>query len=987
MKTRYILFAVASLMLAACSKTTEQPGPEETQITFRAYQEGAKETKTTVQDGGTQVYWEHSDEIKVFYNGTGSRFISQNTEDAAVADFSGTLNIVIGANEGASSSTKLFALYPYRSDAVSDGSSVTTTLPCKQTGRAGSFAKNTHISLAATNANSVDLGFYNVTGGVRFSLTQEGIKSVTFEGNNGETLAGKIKMAFSDGVPAIQEVTEGEIVLTLNAPDGGTFETGKWYYIEALPYTLSNGFKMVFSKNNETATISSTNSVTINRGRYSSIANVDTGLIFKGEGGDEPGGGGETDPSSVIQFVDPIAKYACVEKFDTNGDGEVSYAEAAAATNLVGLFKDWNTVTSFDEIKYFTGVTSTDGVFDGLTKLESITIPDFITKLGVFKGCISLKSAVLPSGLTSLPDNCFDGCSALTSVLLPSKLGSIPHYCFQNCSALQSLNIPASITSIGKFAFYGCTAILTVELPSGLTSLKQNCFDGCTSLSSISLPSNLVSIPDYCFQNCSALHSVSVPATVTGISAYAFSGCTDLKSVELPLGLKTIDYSAFQSCASINSLFFPPSLTIIGMNAFSDCTSLTTVTIGDGVSIREYAFSNCKSLSSITMGDSVSISFGAFGGCTSLSSFSMGNGGSLASAFGGCTSLTTVTLGDGVRVDEGAFEGYSSLMTVVLPSDMLYIPSRLFYNCSKLKTITWPAALQSIGERAFYGCFISKNDSDGSMIELPSSVTSIGSQAFCGVSHLIMPSTSAISIVPDSFSSGYTRLYVPAGMVEMYKVRTNWSIYKSQIFSISDYPAELSSSVAEPVNLGLSVKWASWNVGASAPEDYGQYFSWGEVEGKWNWDWFTYKWCKDENGIFTKYINNSSYGTVDNKTVLDSEDDAAHVNWGGNWRMPTDAEWTELRENCTWTWTTQNGVNGQLVTSNKEGYTDKSIFLPAAGSLRITRLDYAGSYGFYTSSSLYTNPCFAWFVRFNSDLVSRSGASRYDGLSVRPVTQ
>lgn len=358
----------------------------------------------------------------------------------------------------------------------------------------------------------------------------------------------------------------------------------------------------------------------------------------------------------------------------------------------------------------------------------------------------------------------------------------------------------------------------------------------------------------------------------------------------------------------------------------------------------------------------------------------------MTSAFSGCTSLAAVTLGEGVSVAEHSFGNCTSLTTVVLPSDMTAIPTGLFSDCTALKTITWPSALQSIGNSAFYGCFISKDDSDASVIELPATVKSIGSQAFWGVRHLKMPSTSAISIESDAFSSGFTRLYVPAGMVEMYKVRTNWSVYANQIFSISDYPAKLSFPVAEAVDLGLSVKWASWNMGASAPEDYGTYFAWGEVEGNWRYSSSTYKWCDGSSNNFTKYNNNSSYGTIDNKTVLDPEDDAAHVNWGGSWRMPTDAEWSELRNNCTWTWTIQNGVNGRLVTSNKEGYTDKSIFLPAAGSLDSSLFD-AGSYGRYWSSSLYTNPRSAYSVNFNSDSLWSGGRNRYRGQSVRPVTE
>ena len=186
----------------------------------------------------------------------------------------------------------------------------------------------------------------------------------------------------------------------------------------------------------------------------------------------------------------------------------------------------------------------------------------------------------------------------------------------------------------------------------------------------------------------------------------------------------------------------------------------------------------------------------------------------------------------------------------------------------------------------------------------------------------------------------------------------------------------------EYVDLGLSVKWATCNVGATKPEEYGDYFAWGETEPKEVYDWSTYKWCSGSYYTLTKYCTSSSYGTVDNKETLDLSDDAARANWGGNWRMPTRAEQGELREQCTWTWTTQNGVNGYKVTSKING---KSIFLPAAGYRRSSLLD-AGSYGDYWSSSLSTNsPVSSYHLSFYSSGVGWDNNNRYYGQSVRPV--
>ena len=194
-------------------------------------------------------------------------------------------------------------------------------------------------------------------------------------------------------------------------------------------------------------------------------------------------------------------------------------------------------------------------------------------------------------------------------------------------------------------------------------------------------------------------------------------------------------------------------------------------------------------------------------------------------------------------------------------------------------------------------------------------------------------------------------------------------------------------SFATPLgaDLGLSVVWAACNIGANMPEDYGDYYAWGEIDTKSNYNWPKYQWCKGSSDRLTKYNNSGSYGTVvDNKTVLDPEDDVAHVKLGGSWRMPTIEEWTELRAKCTWTWTTENGVNGYRVT----GTNGNSIFLPAAGYRHETYLEYPGSRGYYWSSSLNTDdPSYAWRVDFYSDGIYKRGDYRLLGQSVRPVSE
>ena len=220
--------------------------------------------------------------------------------------------------------------------------------------------------------------------------------------------------------------------------------------------------------------------------------------------------------------------------------------------------------------------------------------------------------------------------------------------------------------------------------------------------------------------------------------------------------------------------------------------------------------------------------------------------------------------------------------------------------------------------------------------------------------------------------------------------------------SVTAAPPKPSINGHEYVDMGNGLKWATCNVGAMNPWDYGDYFAWGETTTKDNYNWGTYKWMQSGQSSWeyiTRYTIADgqtegiwySSGTFvgDNKRSFeeyDYVDDAARQNWGGNWRTPTDAEWTWLRENCTWTWTTQNGVNGMLVRSNIASYTDNTIFLPAAGLWYYAFLNSKGSYGYYWSSSLDESgsDC-AKSVSFFSEKILRYDEERCYGQSVRPV--
>ena len=198
-------------------------------------------------------------------------------------------------------------------------------------------------------------------------------------------------------------------------------------------------------------------------------------------------------------------------------------------------------------------------------------------------------------------------------------------------------------------------------------------------------------------------------------------------------------------------------------------------------------------------------------------------------------------------------------------------------------------------------------------------------------------------------------------------------------------PAEPKLSPEEYVDLGLSVKWARCNLGATAPEETGDYFAWGEVAPKSCYDWATYELCKEEKYNLIKYCTKSSYGKADNLKKLESEDDAATASLG-KLRTPTIEEWQELSRECTWTWTDVNGKKGYLVT----GSTGNSIFLPAAGWKESDESQCMDAVARYWSSSLDTDSPWkakALFESNNPLLKLGCYDDRCWGFSIRPVTK
>ena len=799
MRYQIILYALI-ILVAGCAQNDEvsELAPKEVTITASF---ADSQTRTILPDSGTSVYWEKGDEIKIFFETTGSKFTSTLSEPAAVSEFTGSLPVVFGSTEGASAETTLLAVYPYSSDATSDGTSITTTLPDEQDARDGSFAKNLNLSMAQSNSTS--MGFYNVCSGVCFRLTSGDIRQISLKSNNGEALSGTVRLAFENGVPAVQDITEAKDSVTLFPPDGSTFSTGVWYYIVTLPGTLSGGFKMTFKTDDKYAMLLTSSSTQLRRGVFGRVSDIDAGLTWRNMSGSSSG--------DNIVFEDINVKNACVAKYDTNRDGEISYEEAAAVTDLTGLLDNYKSITSFDELQYFTNVTELPyAFFNGCLSLTSVTLPSSLETIGdyCFSGCTSINKIVLPESLKSVGNYCFNSCIALPSIDLPDSVSFMGQYSFKGCKSLTGINIPSSVKSLEFGCFLGCTSLIIVNIPSSVMVLYNSCFSGCTSLTSIDLPSSLRSLGYYCFEGCTGLKSIEIPSSVTSLGNRCFEGCTGLTNIEIPSSVTSLGAACFSGCSGLTSVEIPSSVTSLEAWSFSGCSGLTSVKIPSSVtSLGEYCFDYCTSLISVNIPSSVTeLGGGCFFGCSGLASIEIPS--SVTELSGGCfyecTGLKSIEIPSSVTSLKGnCFEGCTGLTSIEIPSSVTSMESSCFKGCTGLKSIEIPSSVTSLGGMCFYECTgLTSIDIPASVtslgkncfgecrslisIEIPSSVTSLGDYCFLlctNLAEMHCLATSVPSLGSNVFdgtkASTEGHLYVPEESVEQYANDSGWNVWKN----------------------------------------------------------------------------------------------------------------------------------------------------------------------------------------------------------------
>ena len=270
-------------------------------------------------------------------------------------------------------------------------------------------------------------------------------------------------------------------------------------------------------------------------------------------------------PKPIIHFYDQKVKAICVENWDTNGDGELSYEEAAAVTDLGGAFNGNEEILSFNELQYFAGLTALgDNVFQNCLSLSSVYIPDGVTSIGnhCFWQCRMLGSLRIPDGLKTIGANAFEYCYYLPSLDLPDGLESIGNEAFQECN-FSSLHIPSSVSSIGSYLFGGCDKLvsITVDPANDTYDSRGDCnaiietatntlVAGCKNTV---MPDDLKAIGDGAFYgHIFDLFSLTIPESVTSIGDRAFAGNYMVHDFVFPANLEYVGWEAFEGTGWIN---------------------------------------------------------------------------------------------------------------------------------------------------------------------------------------------------------------------------------------------------------------------------------------------------------------------------------------------------------------------------------------------------------------------------------------------------
>lgn len=385
------------------------------------------------------------------------------------------------------------------------------------------------------------------------------------------------------------------------------------------------------------------------------------------------------------------------------------------------------------------------------------------------------------------------------------------------------ITFDGDITTVGDKAFSGCSNLRSIILPEGVTSIGSMAFEDCTSLTDITIPTNTSSVGAQAFSNCTALSRIALPDKITEIGYGVFQSCSALTDVYLPYGLSAIGAAAFVGCSSLTGISIPGSVTIIGNDSFCDCSSLNGIIIPDSVTeIGNYSFKNCVSLDVLSIPPSVKkLGQGIASGCVcDLYIYPPDSDCSYNAPMSGFAGYVIVpddaaSIPEGFRADSKTTKGYKGKFASSDNHCLIYEGTLIDYvrgdGASSYQT---PEGIRKIGRYAFGGAYmyltltnlrlsegveeIAENGfgfhfNDLKVIELPSTLKKIGTNAFVDCQHiqyiccqaLIPPDMAGTAGLQTNYMQTVETIYVPKESEELYKNAEGWSLFASEIYGVT----------------------------------------------------------------------------------------------------------------------------------------------------------------------------------------------------------
>ena len=993
MKKSLFLGLVAIFGLIGCSRNQEIDVPD-ANLSLIAKTESSTDSRTVVE-GEVHVYWEPGDEIMVFNGEKSAKFTTDITSSSASATFKGTFG-----EETWPEDVDLWAVYPFSEDAVFDGETITTTLPSEQVAREGSFGKD--MNLAIAHSNSSTLQFYNVGGGLRFSVTEEGIKKVMFEGLSGEIISGKVKIGMDEnGKPEVKEVTGGSQFITLLPPSGQeTFEPGAWYYIVAIPGSLNGGYKLRFYKDSDYARKVSEKAVTIKRSIFGSLEKADEGIEYEETTTHFPETEDEWEESERSISLVGEQVQAILENLSQSDDNQIIEQIENIEGVLRAYYKEDGTVSVMQKDSLWVYFFSKDH----REELKGLEITE---NGGVNSNAVSTQNrSRLHSIRNSAKENKNVNNKAL--ILAPyfgSASARIKEYLMDCGFQEDNIHIKKD-TSANILLFKGSNLqqykYVFIDTHGGIGYFVD---DPETS----GVANQTVFLSGTRFSARRARHYQLTKQLNRDQIAVSYEEDNDYRFCMNTAFISSTDFS------STNPLFFLGACHSAEIeNNLQGGSMIGTLLSNNAGAIAGYSDAIAESVNS-TYAKYVLLFMSKGFSFQNASKYWKENETFEDYCASGRYYLSDPSVWEeedkeklsklspdernGQHIDKGLYRYYPSNPSnedfFVNPVPELNTPPTAVIG--QTVQFTWECDLKPF--ELDFG-FTQYKDGQGAPYRKKFTYV-VKYEIYVDDSRLgktLYTDDTDKKASWNPSSVGKHTWYVVGKIMEGDSVLASYQSGKGEF-----YVKEPGPVIPETIDLGLSVKWASFNLGASKPEEYGDYFAWGETEPNYSslnplvwkpekqygYNWMHYKWAMGSETTLTKYCSDAAYGYngfTDGKITLDPEDDAAQVNLGDKWRMPTDQEWEELTSNCSFVWTQLNGVGGFTVTSKKPGFTDKFIFLPAAGVWFWQNLNSAGSEGYYWSLTGYrdSQTCSYGFW-FNSSSPGCCSLDRCYGFAIRPV--